>query len=198
MDYEKAVYQLARACDDGTRLVVSFSRVGDRFTHAIAHRRSDGSLIANWDSMQQTDETTWPWSPPIQELSLESFDSRPVLLGVGRWGTPSWGTGHWSMSVETSPLGQPPAIWFDIACRCPSRPAWLGSTYRAEPARVLPDGLHALVLSSDTITEDCRLDTCAGESQGWSVKCEANPDKWPATLRWRYRALWARAIADMD
>jgi hypothetical protein len=70
-------------------------------------------------------EPRWPNCPPLQQLSIESIEGRPVALGVG-----SAGTSHWSLSVEPVAEG----FRWDWACRVKETPQWLGTVYQEQSA----------------------------------------------------------------
>ncbi len=105
---------------DGS-LSVEFSWRNDRFVHEFVF--ADGSRVA---SIEGDSSESWPPSPPLQQLSLETIDGRDVILGVG-----GAGVGHWSISVESTVMPERhQAFKFDLACRCKTKCDWLGSSYR--------------------------------------------------------------------
>jgi hypothetical protein len=75
-------------------------------------------------SIEGDEDEAWPTSPPLQQLSLERINDAPVILDVG-----AAGTGHWSISLGLEP-DDPSASKFDLACRCPQPPTFLGSRYQ--------------------------------------------------------------------
>lgn len=100
----------------------------DRYAHRFVGR-VDGDIAAS--SIEGDSSQDWPPSPPIQQLSLESVDDQPAVLGVG-----GAGRGHWSVSVLT---GRDPSkvncvyFQFDLACRSKrEEDRLLGSVYRVE------------------------------------------------------------------
>ena len=109
----------------GNRLV--FHWTADRYEHRMV--TSGGvaeSLCSNTDS-------SWPTSPPLQQLSKESINGQDVVLGVG-----CAGTSHWSVSVEPRDDG----FQFDWACKTKEPPEHLGSRYSIQhPVSVLA-GTH--------------------------------------------------------
>lgn len=173
-----AVYSLSCAGSNGSTLQLDFRRVGDRFVQSIRRIGSDGKYLAAWDGVQQPEAELWPASPPIQELSLETIDGRDVLLGVGRAGKC-----HWSVSIETVEIESAAAFRFDIACRCPEPPQWLGSTYQPSPETDESAGLRALKVLAQEDT--------AVAIDGSQIRIEptAKPRSWPGTVRWRYAIL---------
>ena len=106
----------------------------------------------------------WPFSPPLQQLSLEQIDDADVILGVG-----AAGRGHWSISVEID-RETSSAFKFDVACRCPEPPDFLGSRYQ------LADNLEMQAL-----TDDIQIDREA------ALVTAAVALKTAGTYRWSYR-----------
>lgn len=160
------------------------------FRHRIRLLDPQGQTIADWDAVLGGDHEDWPASPPVQEISRERIGDRDCLLGVGRAGK-----SHWSISVETLPpldatdptaalasdtsvsvkpfpLGS--GLRFDIACRCPKAPGWLGSTYRTDAAGriTLAPGEH------------CKTAWCG--TRMLRIEPREMPTQWPGTVRWRY------------
>jgi hypothetical protein len=101
------------------QLTAEFLWKNDRYVHRITDH-AGGELT----SVEGTPEQAWPASPPIQQLSLESINGEPVLLGVG-----AAGTGHWSISVTSVRDGDNDALKFELACRSREVPDQLASTY---------------------------------------------------------------------
>jgi hypothetical protein len=110
------------------QLAIEFTWQTDRYAHVV--KSVQGQRL---HSIEGTPNEDWPLSPAISQLSTETIDERPTVLGVG-----CSGTTHYSVSVqiEDDETGQP-VIRFDWAARL-SRPltaedaksAWLGSTYQ--------------------------------------------------------------------
>ncbi len=113
-------------------LQVVFQRHADRYAHQIICTAADGSQIV-WASQEGTAEETWPSSPPLQTLHVETrLDGSQAIMLVGMAGR-----SHWSMSVEADE--QHHQILFDVACRISEPPLWLGSSYQClEVAALLP------------------------------------------------------------
>jgi len=172
-----AVYSLSCAGSNGSTLQLDFRRVGDRFVQSIRRLGSDGACLAAWDGVQKPEAELWPASPPIQELSLESIDGREVLLGVGRAGKC-----HWSVSIETVEIELAAAFRFDIACRCPESPQWLGSTYQPSSDAAAPasSAFKALALEDTAVSVD---------GPQFRIEPTVTPRSWPGTVRWRYAIL---------
>jgi len=173
----RAAYSLSSIGSDGSLLQVDFYLNADRFEHAIKRLSADGTCRASWTSVLQSDSPDWPASPPIQELSRESIAGRDVLLGVGRAGK-----SHWSISIETASLDSEPSLIFDIACRCTAPPIWLGSNYLVDPSASLP-GVPPSCL---TVNCDDHSILIQSDVDGRRVEPIQRPERWPATIRWRY------------
>ena len=125
-------------------LQVQFVWESDRYQHCVRLPSHELRSVIN-------DDASWPSTPPLQQLSIETIDGRDVALGVG-----SAGTSHWSVSVEPFEVG----FVFDWACRTSETPGFLGSTYRQNVAfqldsetgsklsvetnlfRIVPDSTH--------------------------------------------------------
>lgn len=115
-----------------SRLLVSFTKPGDRFHHSIATSGAATDQIccqsASGQSGVGTPHEFWPADPPLQQLVLEDMLSPPrrVALGVGMSGH-----GHWSLAAEVidETIG---AIQFDWACRIHRAAARLVSTYQLD------------------------------------------------------------------
>ncbi len=186
------VYSLSCSSHDGSTLQVEFRRVGDRFAQSVRRLSSDGACSASWTGVQRSEPEAWPASPPIQELSLELIGGRDVLLGVGRAGKC-----HWSLSVETTQIDAVAALRFDIACRCPEQPQWLGSTYRIDTPRTgqRDEAFQAGEAADSALSMRCEDDTVLIDCGPETVRIEpiARPLKWPGTVRWRYSILLQRS-----
>jgi hypothetical protein len=172
------------------RLVLE--QVGDRVSHFVEIVAADGWLHAELQSVEGTSAEPFPPSPPLQSCSVEEF--RPgqraaFLVGMA-------GKGHWSASMEAIP-GKGTLV-FDFACRIPSAPAWLGTTYRLEgisPDCIAVDnsGSTALLNLADS-TAVLRAEPTSSVSprirfsEGLlAVECDiAAPVRGPTTFRWRY------------
>lgn len=130
------------ASGDG-RLLISFHWRKDRYDHVIAmvNGAKNESLFRSVNGSADED---WPASPAIQQLSTETIEGKPTILGVG-----CCGTSHFSVSVQegTDPNGNQ-SIRFDWAVRLSKEldeatmatieGFWLGTTYK--PATRRGDG----------------------------------------------------------
>ncbi len=112
---------------DGGKLgELAFEWREDRYRHCW--RLGDTELLT---SSEGTSGCTWPASPPLQQIHLQSFgDGREVVFGVGMSGR-----GHWSASFTLVPDLR---CWIvELACRSTAKPENLSSTYQ------LPSGWAA-------------------------------------------------------
>ena len=169
--------QLIIDCGNELQLSTSFRCEAGRYRHSICLRKtSDEVLIDRWDDEPLSSDEDWPASPPIQQLSLETIAGMPALLGVGQAGK-----SHWSISVETlTQARSQPAIRFDLACRCPAPPDWLGSSYTRQVVDGNSDAQIRLTPDvAGSRSEDGGLIICC-DHERTSVK------KYPATFRWSY------------
>lgn len=113
---------------------VDFAWSEDRFDHSI---QLDQTKIACKPGITSD---SWPDSPPIQQLSIETIEGRDVALGVG-----CAGTSHWSLSVEPTDNG----FRFDWACCVKETPRQLGTTYASNKSVEFTAGDDAAVLKSE-------------------------------------------------
>lgn len=171
-------------------LEADYRAVQGVFRHRVRLLGTDGLTLAEWDAVLLSASQDWPASPPVQEVSIERIHGRDCLLGVGRAGQ-----AHWSLSVETLPIERVDAseaadswdepmvtspfpsgrgLRFDVACRCPQQPTWLGSTYQTDAERRI------------------RLETTASSRGVWCgtrmlrIEPVGLPEHWPGTVRWQY------------
>ncbi len=153
------------------QLVIEFTWQADRYAHVV--KSFEGNLLP---SIEGTPNEDWPLSPAISQLSTETIDRRPTVLGVG-----CSGTTHYSVSVqiEDDEAGQP-VIRFDWAARL-SRPltaedaksAWLGSTYQPSEQhdwRIEPL-VSAMIESKSSIQPVCRVQV---RTVQWSYRIGRN------------------------
>lgn len=176
----------------GLRLV--FERRGDRYRHAVAVV-DDATWLPVVESVEGTSEDEWPSSPPLEELHLEPGPSgRNVALLVGRSGR-----AHWSASAEIFVLSTDDSIaariTFDVACRAPRPPLWLGSRY-ATCQGVSLQGVTAIGCIFHAGRRRVRLamhpddagdGALSAESEAVRLAPPPSTGPWPATLRWRYQ-----------
>lgn len=108
----------------GRGLRIRFLWRGDRFGHVI--ERIDGDVATpELVSIESDAEASWPDSPPLQQLSVETIGTATTALGVG-----AAAKSHWSISVHPTDRDGVPALQFDVAARCSSgEPGFLGSRY---------------------------------------------------------------------
>ena len=98
---------------------LAFEWAEDRYSHLW--RVGDVELLR---SAEGNSGCTWPESPPLQQIHLQSFgDGREVVFGVGMSGR-----GHWSASFTLVPDLK---CWIvELACRSTTKPDHLASTYK--------------------------------------------------------------------
>ena len=169
-----APLQLSVASVDGHSLTVTFQFVNGRFRQLISLSDAHGVVHDQWEDAIESADSDWPSSPPIQQLSLESINDRPTLLGVGQAGK-----SHWSISVEQDDTSEKKALRFDLACRTRSLPLWLGSTY--ERLAMPPSAKQSLVMRSENGTQS--------DANALAIRCDlthAGEARYPATFRWSY------------
>lgn len=108
--------------NSGCGLQVVFDWHGDRHSHRIQYVQSDLALDL-LHSVEGVGSESWPASPPLQQLSIESRPTGDVglLLGMA-------GKSHWSASIEADHVHQ--RLVFDIACRTNEPSERLISSYR--------------------------------------------------------------------
>jgi hypothetical protein len=113
-------------------------------------------------------------------LHVETRPAGNVALLVGMSGR-----SHWSASVEIADHGAEAV--FDMACRAPEAPEWLGSHYaiHSQDAHFQDVGpqrveFRALEPQAPRITR-----TPQGEVE---ILALPTTDSWPQTVRWRYAA----------
>jgi hypothetical protein len=194
---------------DAGRLRVAFEHVGDRFRHVIG-LSSAGEFRPLIASVEGDASQAWPPSPPLQQLHVESRGEQgDVALLVGMAGR-----SHWSLSVEPcgGPIGDAVGFIFDVACRSPEVPQFLGSRYVALKGAWRLEGTDCAVLESphavgrlviETLPQDqpdagsvgYAMEIDAAElSLALSTPPEAETGKRSATTaRWRYRIHWQSA-----
>lgn len=97
-----------RLGSDAGGLSVVFAWQTDRYAHVIT-ATGERRLI----SVEGTPQDDWPASAAISQLSTETIDGRPTVLGVG-----CSGTTHFSVSVQLDEAADGgPVIRFDWAAR---------------------------------------------------------------------------------
>ncbi|GIX00807.1 MAG: hypothetical protein KatS3mg111_4139 [Pirellulaceae bacterium] len=132
--------------DGGELGALTFRWLGDRYAHRWVFPTSDGVVeLASIDRFDEQRNTCA--SPPLQQIHLQDFgDGRRVAFGVGMAGR-----GHWSASFTLVPDLD---CWVvELACRCPIKPMWLGSSY----ALTCPWEIDERVAAASWQLEDCRI-----------------------------------------
>jgi hypothetical protein len=162
-------------------LRVEFQRRGDRFVHQVSRFFPDGTggLLISQDG--RPDET-WPASPALQSLHLETRPSGvqfAMLIGMA-------GRSHWSMSVKAD--AQQNRLVFDVACRVHEQPIWLGSTYSSLHQHGSAWPLDCLSLTAWHGSQSEQQISLQIDRLGGIIKIPAPQASgpFPNTVRWRY------------
>jgi hypothetical protein len=109
---------------DGIGLRLEFRWLGDRYGHLISKIKPGSDPEPLVESIEGAPSDAWPPSPPLQSVTFQTLtNSAQAALLVGMAGR-----SHWSASIEAVP--NRPELIFDVACRHPDRPGYLGSQYR--------------------------------------------------------------------
>jgi hypothetical protein len=153
-------------------LRLRFEKHGDRYAQIIEVSDSHSwSPIAQ--SVEGTDDQSWPHSPPWQELITEQRGpDQQIIFTVGKAGT-----AHWSGSFSMQPAG---GIRCEIACRTGRVPNFVGTTYRS----VMKDLPEQFQIRTTTETRLAR------EPREFTLKPYSIPLQFPATLVWNYTIEW--------
>jgi hypothetical protein len=157
-----------------------FERHADRYSHQIICTAADGSQIV-WASQEGTPDDTWPASPPLQSLHVETrSDGSQTIMLVGMAGR-----SHWSMSVEADE--QHDRILFDVACRISDPPHWLGSIYRCLSQPAVPLSNHLLFTAGHGNQPENNLPLQLDPSTNTlRIPASVTLEKFPQTIRWSY------------
>lgn len=183
---------------DGFGLRAQFVRQGDRYAHQLLVL-APGRPTPVLESVETGDDSEWPPSPPLQQLSIEQLATRWAALGVGQAGT-----SHWSISIEA--LSEPnPTLRFSLACRLAIRPSRLGSQYRliAAAPTVLSEGHplewklppRRLLVTPDSNNGSTWVDYRDGHLTFLRGNLQV---PLPATLQWGYRVALLPLEPDKD
>lgn len=162
-------------------LRVVFERAGDRFGHEIFWSTA-GDRHGKLTSLEGSADETWPKSPALQSLHVETRpDGRQMIMLVGMAGR-----SHWSMTVEADETRD--RLIFDVACRVHGRPNWLGSTYSMPLGNIgsgAKGNLSVTVWRGEQLQEEIAVQI---DDANRSVLIPAWVDDQAAaqTVRWRY------------
>lgn len=171
---------------------VQFSRVGDRYAHAIYLLDGDTEICV-LESTEGDSNDIWPPSPPLQALEFEKWtDGRRLALLVGMAGR-----NHWSVSAELDPeLDQ---VICDVACRLQeeptptSEPGKLRSSYRVHGEMELDPTNHLVLVHVPEGGCELRVEPVDAAPvdftiEGDSLVLTPRPDSGdlPRTARWKY------------
>lgn len=171
---------------------VTFVPKGDRFAQRIEFGES-----AWLEAVDEDDNASdsWPPSPPLQDVHLETRPGgQQLALMIGRAGT-----SHWSISCELTPA--PSELLFDVACRIKEPATWLGSRYQLSPGLAF----HKSASGGELISGGkvwCRISTESDCNLIWQAELgrltfvpystadgakTVASDRVAHTIRWRYR-----------
>jgi hypothetical protein len=168
-------------------LRIAFSWQDDRYGHEIAYvdQLTASTLLV---TQRESDRLPWPASPPLQQISwLETVPGQRVALLVGMAGK-----SHWSFSVEADRGSV--GLVMDVACRVPSQPEWLGSTYQCQyevsgqtPGAAcfdVGDRVCTVMAESPSGSQSVAI-----SSSGTRLSIAPRLDRinTPVTVRWKYR-----------
>lgn len=158
-----------------------FERTGDRYTHTLCVCVDDHKSPAIV-SFEGDDQTLWPPSPPIQDVTFEERNDCSVFLGVGRAGT-----AHWSSSFQL--MDNKRRLVIEHACRTPVVPEVLSISYSIKDHWLIdaPDKKGLVVLESLQAKQQLRIEAANIEKSDRIVSAYANISehcKFPATLQW--------------
>jgi hypothetical protein len=170
-------------------------RVGHRIEVLVPRVADSPSILAELRSLEGTSHELWPPSPPLQSCSLQEI--RPGQIAAFLVGMA--GKSHWSASIEAVPSQG--VVVFDVACRVPQMPDWLGSTYSPSaagmedqhsrqlqsPVAILRLGKVALSLSVAPAGDAAPPAMNLTSEGGLQIACCLDaPVLRPTTFRWRY------------
>lgn len=156
-----------------------FEWVDDRYRHAW--RLGDMELLS---SAEGHSGCTWPSSPPLQQIHLQSFgDGREVVFGVGMSGR-----GHWSASFTLVPDLR---CWIvELACRSSTKPENLASTYRLTEGWTAASGSSWELPIGDVVARMEPIQpttTATRESDLLTLQPAMIVDATPSTTQWAFR-----------
>ncbi|CAD76225.1 MAG TPA: hypothetical protein DDX19_14225 [Rhodopirellula baltica] len=120
-------------------LQIRFEWQQDRYAHIVRWQSETGE-VAEARSVEGSSDQDWPASPALQQLSTETIEGVPTILGVG-----CAGSSHFSVSVQVLEKAdaeesdsESPRVRFDWAVRMSASDAKehpvanLGTQYAAE------------------------------------------------------------------
>ena len=161
------------------RITVAFEWVGDRWRHCLLVHGKSG-----WQPIYQSVEgplpggdPNWPASAVLVELSRVGRGESAALVAVGLAGR-----SHFSASIAPDP-DDSQAILFEMACRTPLPPQWLGATY-SPASSIFPEETPALVIQP---VFRCFVSSDSKANVQRIQAAENSPSVVPLTVRWSYR-----------
>lgn len=168
---------------------MQFSRVGDRYAHAIYLLDGD-SEICVLESTEGDSADVWPASPPLQALEFEKWtDGRRLALLVGMAGR-----NHWSVSAELDPdLDQ---VICDVACRLQEEPdptSKLRSSYRVHGKMEIDESNHLVLVHVPEGGCELRVEPVDAAPVDFAIEGDhlvltprPGDGELPRTARWKY------------
>jgi hypothetical protein len=175
-------------------LRVTYNWDEDRYGHEIAYLEERFATVC-LAAEAGREHDPWPASPALQQLSFQDLaPGRRGALLVGMAGK-----SHWSQSVEVDAATT--SLTFDVACRVPAQPQWLGSSYRTwhgDWSGPTPDGRVAtgahleLKIEPATNSPRSRIEVVGGRLVVAPDLLNLSP---PYTVRWKYRLTVRTATA---
>ena len=129
------ILQLEATGDDGSGFRIEFVWTGDRYRHLIytVHQGVSSPVLT---SVEGDDQSNWPPSPPLQQVSIEEVDGNPAAFGVGMAGK-----SHFSAAylIQLQPR---PTLVCDLAVLAKEVPHYVGSQYLVESVDENDKGLQ--------------------------------------------------------
>jgi len=179
---------LESSSSSGFRLRLIFEQGTDRVAHLIELLNPAGEILAELRSAEGTSADEWPPSPVLQSCSLQEIrpaQSAAFLVGMA-------GKSHWSASIEVIP--DECAFALDVACRVQEQPRWVGSSYHWR-LHSHASVVHFKKSQAGILMRVGRSDQGAGAQEKMPpgdevlriVGSNECPQKFPATLRWKYQ-----------
>lgn len=170
-------------------LRVKFSRVGDRYAHAIYLLDGDAEICV-LETVEGDATDVWPPSPPLQALEFEKWTGGgrlALLVGMA-------GRNHWSVSAELDPdLDQ---VICDVACRLqeePAAPGDLRSSYRVHGEMELDAENHLALVHVPQGGCELRIEPVDAAPVDFAIEGDrlvltpqSHGGDLPRTARWKY------------
>lgn len=159
-------------------LQIRFEWQQDRYAHVVRWQSESGEVVEA-RSVEGSSDQDWPASPALQQLSTETIEGVPTILGVG-----CAGSSHFSVSVQVLEKGNgddsesgSPRVRFDWAVRMTASDAKehpvadLGTQYSAEnmlPGSLLGQTQSVRQSGADGGTKFVPDQSAGGRTRQWS------------------------------